>query len=291
MRYERLLGEKITLQIVATDIVVFGYGQLTSRIIEELLKKNYSIICVTDSFRDQDLFHSKRIKSISYKDAMNSAITSTITIFAWRDKSIADKFATYLFEWLESSNFATKKSFFLSSASVYEDCTMANDELCTNLENNEKLSLEKSLAEVFLKKKIIHTNLRISNVYGLGLDYGFIGSLFKSIQYGNTIEVHPKLNTTRDYIHVQDVVYAIEALIKIDTGKLCINISTGIGTTISQILDIFAQKGYKFENRKEIVLNSKSKIVSILDCTTLSKLIPWAPSTLATTIDKLIPNY
>jgi hypothetical protein len=44
LRYERLLGEKITLQIVATDIVVFGYGQLTSRIIEELLKKNYSII-------------------------------------------------------------------------------------------------------------------------------------------------------------------------------------------------------------------------------------------------------
>jgi nucleoside-diphosphate-sugar epimerase len=276
---------------VTADIVVFGYGRLTSSIIEELLKKNYSIICVSDSFRDQELFHSKRIKSISYKDAMNSTITSTITIFAWRDRGIADKFATFLFDWLESSNFATKKSFFLSSASVYEDCMVANNELCTNLENNEKLSLEKSLAEVFVKKKIIHTNLRISNVYGLGLDYGFIGSIFKSIQYGNTIGVHPNLNTSRDYIHVQDVVYAIEALIKIDTGKLCINISTGIGTTISQVLDIFAKKGYKLENRKEIVLNSKSKKVSILDCTTLSKLIHWAPSTLATTIDKLIPNY
>ncbi len=276
---------------MTADIVVFGYGRLTSSIIEELLKKNYSIICVSDSFRDQELFHSKRIKSISYKDAMNSTITSTITIFAWRDRGIADKFATFLFDWLESSNFATKKSFFLSSASVYEDCMVANNELCTNLENNEKLSLEKSLAEVFVKKKIIHTNLRISNVYGLGLDYGFIGSIFKSIQYGNTIGVHPNLNTSRDYIHVQDVVYAIEALIKIDTGKLCINISTGIGTTISQVLDIFAKKGYKLENRKEIVLNSKSKKVSILDCTTLSKLIHWAPSTLATTIDKLIPNY
>ena len=86
------------------------------------------------------------------------------------------------------------------------------------------------------------------------------------------------------------MIYAIESLIKIDTREGCINISTGIGTTISQVLDIFAKKGYKFENREEIVLNSKNKIVSILDCTTLSNLIPWSPSTLAITIDKLIPN-
>ena len=208
---------------------------------------------------------------------MNSAITSTITIFAWRDRNVADKFATYLFNWLESSNFETKKSFFMSSASVYEDSTTANDEHCTTLENNGKLLLEKSLSEIFLKKKIMHTNLRISNVYGLGLDYGFIGSLFNSIQ-------------TRDYIHIDDLIYAIEMLIKTDVEKVCINISTGIGTTISQVLDIFANKGYKFENRREILLDSKSKLVSILDCATLSNLIFWAPSTLATTIDKLIPN-
>jgi nucleoside-diphosphate-sugar epimerase len=275
---------------VTADIVVFGYGKLTSRIIEKLLEKNYSILCVTDSSRGQEMFHSKLLKSISYYDAMNSAITSTITIFAWRDINVADKFATYLFDWLESSNFQTKKSFFMSSASVYEDSMTANNELCATLENNGKLSLEKSLSEVFLKKKTMHTNLRISNVYGLGLDYGFIGSLFQSIKHGNTIGIHPILNTTRDYLHIDDLIYAIEMLIKTDVNKVCINISTGIGTTISQVLNIFANKGYKFENRREIILDSKSKLVSILDCTTLSNLIFWAPSTLATTIDKLIPN-
>ena len=166
----------------------------------------------------------------------------------------------------------------------------AHLEISTKIENNEKLLLEKSLSEIFLKKKTVHTNLRISNVYGADIDYGFIGSLFYSIQYGNTVEIHPNLNTTRDYIHIDDVIYAIETLIKIDTGKVCINISTGIGTTISQILDIFANKGYKFENRKEITLTSKSKSISILDCSELANLISWAPSTLATTIDRLIPN-
>lgn len=275
---------------MTADVVVFGYGKLTSCIIEKLLEKNFSILCVTDSLVNQNLFQNKPIKSISYKEAINSTIISTITIFAWRDRNVGGKFAKYLFHWLESNNFETKKSFFMSSASVYEDSTIANNELCTHLENNEKLSLEKKLSEIFLKKNIIHTNLRISNVYGIGLDYGFIGSLFQSIEHGHTIEVHPDLNTTRDYIHVDDLIYAIMMLIKIDIGIVCINISTGIGTTISQVLDIFAEKGYKFENRRVIALNSKSKLVSILDCSTLSSLIFWAPSTLATTIDKLIPS-
>ena len=159
------------------------------------------------------------MNSLSYKDAINSAITSTITIFAWRDRNVANKFATYLFDWIKSSNFKTEKSFFLSSASVYEDSKTAHYELSTNLENNEKLSLERSLGEIFIKKNTIHTNLRISNVYGLGLDYGFIGSLFKSIQSGSSIGIHPNLNTTRDYIHTYDVIYAIESLIKIDTRE------------------------------------------------------------------------
>ena len=90
--------------------------------------------------------------------------------------------------------------------------------------------------------------------------------------------------------HYLIYISAIEKLINIDTGKVCINISTGTGTTISQVLDIFANKGYKFENRKEITLTSKSKLISILDCSALANLIPWAPSTLATTIDKLIPT-
>ncbi|NBO23188.1 NAD-dependent epimerase/dehydratase family protein [bacterium] len=211
-------------------------------------------------------------------------------IFSWNDNYKLAQNENAIAKWLQSNMFESKKSFFLSSASVYKDSAAAHYELSTNLENNEKLSLEKILSKIFIKKNTIHTNLRISNVYGLGLDYGFIGSLFKSIQSGSTVGIYPNLNTTRDYIHIDDVISAIETLIKIDTGKDCINISTGIGTTISQVLDIFANKGYKFENRKEITLTSKSKLISILDCSTLANLISWSPSTLATTIDKLIPN-
>ena len=56
----------------------------------------------------------------------------------------------------------------------------------------------------------MHTDLRISNVYGAGISHGFIGSLFDSIKTGSEILVLENLNITRDYIYVEDVVYATE---------------------------------------------------------------------------------
>ena len=101
------------------------------------------------------------------------------------------------------------------------------------------------------------------------ISYGFIGALFDSIKHGSEVSVFQNLSITRDYIHVYDVIYAIRMLLEVDTDLECINISTGIGTTISQVLEIFARKGYNFEKRTEIASNLLIKQVSILDCKTL----------------------
>ena len=274
-----------------SEVLIFGVGQITVSLIRSLILNGHKVICVTDNYFGQiDNLSEDNLEVLTYNDILQSKYDIDAVIFSWNDHYKLARDDNAIAKWLQSNMFESKKSFFLSSASVYKDSMTAHSELSTKIENNEKLLLEKSLSEIFLKKKTGHTNLRISNVYGADIDYGFIASLFYSIQYGNTVEIHPNLNTTRDYIHIDDVIYAIETLIKIDTDKVCINISTGMGTTISQILDIFANKGYKFENRKEITLTSKSKSISILDCSELANLISWAPSTLATTIDRLIPN-
>ena len=78
-------------------------------------------------------------------------------------------------------------------------------------------------------------------------------------------------------------------LLEVDTDLECINISTGIGTTISQVLDIFASKGYDFEKRTEIASNLLVKQVSILDCANLSELINWQPRGLAEVLSELLP--
>ena len=140
-----------------------------------------------------------------------------------------------------------------------------------------------------LKKESIHINLRISNVYGINVRYGFIGALFDSIKHGSEVSIFQNLSITRDYVHVHDVIYAIRMLFEVDTDLECINISTGIGTTISQVLDIFASKGYNFEKRREIAINLLVKQVSILDCTNLSKLIDWQPRSLTEVLSELLP--
>jgi len=277
--------------VANSEVLIFGVGQITVLLIKSLIFSGHKVICVTDNYFGQiDCLSDDNLEVLTYNDILQCKYSVDAAIFSWNDHYKLVRNDNAIAKWLQSSMFESKRSFFLSSASVYEDSMTAHSEFCTNIENNEKSLLEKSLGEIFLKKKTVHTNLRISNVYGADIDYGFIGSLFYSIKYENIVGIHPNLNTTRDYIHIDDVISAIETLIKIDTGKVCINISTGIGTTISQVLDIFANKGYKFENRKEITLTSKSKLISILDCSALANLIPWAPSTLATTIDKLIPT-
>ena len=126
-------------------------------------------------------------------------------------------------------------------------------------------------------------------MYGIDISYGFIGALFNSIKYGSEVSIFQNLNITRDYIHVHDVIYAIRMLLEVDTDLECINISTGIGTTISQVLEIFARKGYNFEKRKEIDSNLLIKQVSILDCKKLSELINWQPKSLAGVLNELLP--
>ena len=134
----------------------------------------------------------------------------------------------------------------------------------------------------------MHTDLRISNVYGIDISYGFIGSLFESIKSGSEIQVLQNLNITRDYIHVEDVIFAIKMLLEIDDYPECINISTGIGTTLSQLLDTFSTKGYNFENRVNLPHDVKVRKVSILDCKRLEGLIRWQPNSLNEVLSKLV---
>jgi UDP-glucose 4-epimerase len=141
---------------------------------------------------------------------------------------------------------------------------------------------------ITLKKNIMHTNLRISNVYGIGIDYGFIGSLFNSLESESEVNIFKDQNIIRDYIHIDDVLFAVNELIEIDNARACLNVSTGIGTTIAQVLEIFSQNGYNFENRATLFNTLSVRPVSILDCHNLSELISWKPSNLTQVLNKLL---
>jgi len=271
-------------------ILIFGAGEITNLLIKELIFKGKKVLCVTDnSFNQIDNLSQANLEILSYKEILDKKLEVDKVIFSWKDINKLNNNNQSIRKWLESHMFQANKSFHLSSASVYKDSIYPQDESCTVLENNKKLELEYILKEITLKKGLIHKDLRISNVYGIDISYGFIGSLFNSIKYGNEVSILQDLNITRDYIHVNDVIYAIQMLLEIDTNVDCLNISTGIGTSISQVLEIFASKGYNFQNRVKFSDNLKVNTTSILDCKNLVELINWQPSSLTQVLNKLLP--
>ena len=271
-----------------SNILIFGAGEISNLLIKELIFSGNKVSCVTDNrFGQINNLSHVNLEILSYEEILNQKLEVDTAIFAWRDSTrlISDNRA--ILNWIVSQNFHANKSFHLGSSSVYKDFSAPQTENCKVLENNKKLELENFLTEIAVKKESIHINLRISNVYGIDVSYGFIGALFNSIKHGSKVSIFQNLSITRDYVHVHDVIYAIKMLLEVDTDLECINISTGIGTSISKVLEIFASKGYNFEKRVDVANDLKVKQVSILDCKTLSKLIVWKPISVESAINEI----
>ena len=273
-----------------SKIIVFGTGEITNLLIKDLTCSGKKVICVTENSFGQvdDLLHIN-LEIATYKEVTNKKLKIDTAIFSWKDLNRLIQDDQAVLKWLESDMFQASKSIHLSSASVYKLSDKPQSEDCDVFESNSKVELEKSLKNLSIRNKTMHTNLRISNVYGIGISYGFIGSLFDSIKSGSEIQIHQNLNITRDYVHVEDVIYAIKMLLEIDVYPDCINISTGIGTTLSQLLEAFSAKGFNFVNRIALANDIKVREVSILDCKCLARLIAWQPKNINQVLNKLFP--
>lgn len=283
------------MSVEEADVVIFGYGKLTNEIIKNFVSKKLKVICITNqSCYDNDYINSKNFDKYSYLEALKLKIITNSTIFAWRDSSMLLNQSETLYKWLETTSYQSTKSFLLSSASVYMDKAEPLDETEQNViiddKQNKKLVLEKTLFTLMKDKKVLHSNLRISNVYGSNLNYGFIGSLLDSIKFDTKVNIFKDKNIIRDYVHIEDVVQAVEKILEIEMNEVSFNISTGIGTSIAKVLEIFANKGYTFENQNIIANDEKIKLVSILDCKKLSKFIDWNPGHISEVLNKLLSD-
>jgi nucleoside-diphosphate-sugar epimerase len=273
------------------DVVIFGTGKITNSLIKKLTLNGKSVLCITNNkFGQIDSSLYRNLNILSYKEILNTRVESEIVVFSWRNKDALYENNNKLLKWFESGMLHTSKSFFFSSASVYKESQFPQSETAQTEKENDKLTLENVIERLISQTSLLHTNLRISNVYGKDMSYGFIGSLFESIRHGNKVKIFKDQNITRDYIHVDDIIGAVEALIEMNVSNKCLNLSTGIGTSIYQILEIFESYGYKFENRLEIPFPFNVKVTSILDCKTLSSIIKWQPNTLPNVIDRLLPQ-
>jgi UDP-glucose 4-epimerase len=281
------------MQKLIADVIVFGYGKLINQLLTEFFRKDLSIICITDQKVFLPEYESKsKVKFFSRREILNFEVNCSVSIFAWKDTKYLYENNSLLKIWLESDLFVCTKSFFLSSASVYKNSEIliseSNSNLDRDIQSNAKYRLEEALSEIMLSKSGRNVNLRISNVYGIDLSYGFIGSLFQNIKNGMPVRIFKGAEIIRDYISVHDVIFAISNLMSKDIVVKNINVSSGIGTSVDQVLSIFNKLGYTLKPTVEEIVSEPFRVSVVLDCALIASIISWAPKPLSLEIERML---
>lgn len=107
-----------------------------------------------------------------------------------------------------------------------------------------KWTLEQYLP-ILLPSSISVKVLRLGNVYGPRQDpdgeAGVVAIFGKKMLRAEPIAIFGDGEQTRDFIHVRDVARAIELALKIDSS-VTVNISTGVGVTLNELVDILGSR-------------------------------------------------
>ena len=272
---------------------MIGHGPIVSKVIDQILNKKRSIVCVSDYFVPTTLPNLiSKLMVFSKNEISKVKVSCNNVIFSWRDEGVFLDDRSGILDWLLTKLDVKNKSFLLSSSSVYKDSQLPLNEDFNNLDSNAinlgKYRLELRLNEIMEKRGIHQVNLRISNLYGSGIKYGLIGKLIDALETNVKVSVYNNLDFTRDYININDLCFALLLLCETEFSEKELNVSTGKGYKISRVIQLFKTNGFPDEFLQNSVYKGEIKNCSILDPTSLKKIINWDPLDLDTVIPKLL---
>ena len=273
------------------DVVIFGYGNLTQQLIDFFREKKLRIACVTDR-GSYDNRRNSNVDFFKYSGLVGVKIDTTITIFSWRDSLHLSNDDPITKAWFNSDNLTSHRSFLLSSVSVYQDSKTAMNEfeqnLSLNVHINKKYILENNLSKIMEFKGSRHLNLRVTNVYGFNLTYGLVSEVISSIRRKSVLKLYGSLDIIRDYLLAEDLFKAVYSLVAWPAQIKVINISTGVGTSTKQLLQLFREQGYILEYELIDKSSAPLKNISIIDCALLGSIVTWSPASLDVGLTKIL---
>ena len=140
-----------------------------------------------------------------------------------------------------------KKIIFASSAAVYGDCEEVPIKEESPLIPQSPYAVSKIVGEELIKRsKIPSCSLRFFNVYGEGqsIEGGYaavIPAFKRAISENKPCSVFGDGSQVRDFIHVSDLVRIISTTLEIDNLPSEMNVGSGEGTSILQLLEILSK--------------------------------------------------
>ena len=197
---------------------------------------------------------------------------------------VANEFA-YWGEFLNllhsSGNRALKVIFLSSGGCTYSGdvipFTETDDAFGTNLYGKLKLQMELTLIESGIDWII----LRIANVYGpsqpAGRGQGVIAEWVNSISKGRPLSVYGEMDSFRDYIYVEDLSYAIYALLNSGVKNQTFNIGSGDVTTLYELKELFSELAGIEISTVVSTPRGIDRQGYVLNIDKISRAIDWAP--------------
>ncbi len=241
-----------------------------SKEIENIYSSFKNIIIISRSFSDFD-FISKTITNYNI-DVIIHLISGIIPsssnqeFYNEIDNVILPTFK--LIDFIADKNI--KFVYFSSGGTIYGNIQDLIRE-STNLDpiNNygySKLLIENYIQLISKRTKLNYLILRPSNVYGkhqvFDSNQGFISVAISKAYNNIPIDIWGDGNAVRDYIDVYDVALILQKLLNCFSSNLILNISTGIGFSLLEIISIIENNLHK-----NVTVNFKVK--RIVDASTV----------------------
>tara|TARA_Y100001968_G_C19450434_1_gene768170 strand:- start:4279 stop:5184 length:906 start_codon:yes stop_codon:yes gene_type:complete len=284
-------------------ILLIGFGFIGSSLYSVLRQNDKNLeIVVIDRNKPPSYFNSMRHKWIisdyrackTLKNLLVSSdyifyfVSTTVpcTSVVQPSKEVSDNIIPFL-RILEEVRKSTRAPLivFPSSASVYghqKKIPIKENALISPISFHGlfKSTIEQYLLLYSKKFNLRSVILRISNPYGImqntSKGQGIIPLIIKSIKNNQSLTLYGASICTRDFIHVNDLARALEALILKKPEKSIYNISSASETKLSDLIEII-QKLYKCKlDFESFALRSTDIKRSCLDSSLFSREFNWS---------------
>lgn len=145
-----------------------------------------------------------------------------------------------------------------------------------------KLVAEHGLRIVSERTGLVTLSLRVANPFGFGQvvkgGQGFIAALINAVRNEKPVQLWGDGSVVRDFLHVNDVVSAAIAAVKVDCQSEILNVGSGVGHSMLEVIGCF-ERVLGREVKCEL-LPGRNVDVSrvVLDISKAAKLLGWSPS-------------
>jgi UDP-glucose 4-epimerase len=283
-------------------LVVGSGGFVGTNLINQLANSNYRVRGLSRSFLQNNVgppvelitldlrdlaaveVHCQWADVVVYLASDGAPATANDNVIASVEKGIVDSLR--FFE-LCIKHGLSKLVYISSGGTVYGDALQVPTPETARLQPNNAYSIGKMAVEHYLSlyhqlHQLDYVVLRVSNPYGPyqfgAKNQGVIGRFIDLAFKGEPVSLWGDGSVIRDYIYIDDVCHAIVKAMEYQGPCRIMNIGSGVGRSLSEIIEVIRAKGLDLNvNKKPGLLATVG--TSILDTSLAQKELGWAANT------------